>query len=180
MRQFSVPTTALVLVGFLGGCASTGGVPRPFPMPDARPDSSSGGTIPAPGNPSTGAALFDAHALIATALNLQGVPYRNGGSDPKGFDCSGFTQYVFAQHGIALYREAREQFRMGSRVKPADIEAGDLLFFNTVGPGASHVAIAVDDNEFVHAPSSRGRVRVESLSSRYWSRRFIGARRLTE
>jgi cell wall-associated NlpC family hydrolase len=119
------------------------------------------------------------NAIVVTALDLRGVPYRNGGADLDGFDCSGFTQYVFGRHGVALDRETRAQFRMGERVDPTDIEAGDLIFFSTVASGASHVAIAVGGDEFVHAPSSRGLVRVERLSSGYWSERFIGARRVT-
>ena len=106
------------------------------------------------------------------------MPYRNGGSDPSGFDCSGFTQYVFAQHGIALPRETREQFRIGEKIGLKDIRIGDLVFFQTVAKGPSHVGIVVDDDQFVHAPSSAGVVRIEHLSLPYWSRRFIAARRL--
>jgi cell wall-associated NlpC family hydrolase len=120
----------------------------------------------------------DLYSLVGTALDLRGTPYRNGGSDPSGFDCSGFTQYVFARYGVSLPREVREQFNVGSTVKPEDVEPGDLVFFSTTSPGASHVAIAVGGLEFVHAPSSAGVVRVERLSSSYWSRRFVGARRI--
>jgi cell wall-associated NlpC family hydrolase len=118
------------------------------------------------------------YGLITTALSLRGTPYRNGGSDPEGFDCSGFTQWVFAQHGILLPREVRDQFRTGDRVQPADLSPGDLLFFRTAAGGASHVAIAIGGDQFVHAPSSTGVVRVEPLSSSYWSQRFVGARRM--
>ena len=121
---------------------------------------------------------MDGYALVGTALGLRGIPYRNGGSDPSGFDCSGFTQYVFAQYGIALPREVREQFRVGTAVKPDDLAAGDIIFFTTTDPGPSHVAIAIGGDEFVHAPSSTGVVRVEHLSSSYWSPRYIGARRV--
>ena len=79
---------------------------------------------------------MDSYALTGTALALRGVPYRNGGSDPNGFDCSGFTQYVFEQHGVALPREVMEQYGKGEAVKPEDIAMGDLLFFTTVAPGA--------------------------------------------
>ena len=113
------------------------------------------------------------------ALTLQGAPYRNGGGDPTGFDCSGFTQYVFAHYGVPLPREVRDQFKEGKRVRTSDIAAGDLLFFSTTEPGASHVAIAIDRDEFVHAPSSAGVVRVERLSVSYWAARFVGARRVT-
>jgi len=117
-------------------------------------------------------------ALIDTALALRGIPYRNGGSDPDGFDCSGFTQYVFAQHGIVLPREVREQFQEGQSVDERDLAPGDLLFFQTTGRGATHVAIVTEGDAFVHAPSSTGVVRVEHLASPYWARRFIGARRI--
>jgi cell wall-associated NlpC family hydrolase len=97
-----------------------------------------------------------------------------------GFDCSGFTQYVFAQHGLALPREVGDQFRTGRSISPREIRAGDLLFFTTTDPGASHVGIALGEGGFVHAPSSTGVVRVEQLESPYWSRRFVGARRIEE
>ncbi len=94
----------------------------------------------------------DAYALVGTALDLRGVRYRNGGADPGGFDCSGFTQYVFARHGVKLPRSVRDQFDEGTSVRPEDVREGDLLFFSTDGPGASHVGIAVGGDSFVHAP----------------------------
>jgi cell wall-associated NlpC family hydrolase len=152
-----------VLTALTAACASTGSVPRPFP-------SSAGSAAPALNDrPGT---------IVGTALALRGVPYRNGGSDPGGFDCSGFTQYVFAQHGLALPRAVREQFRVGKSVKPQDLAPGDIVFFATTGTGPSHVAIAIGGDEFVHAPSSTGVVRVEHLSSSYWSPRYLGARRV--
>jgi len=165
-----------------GACASTGGVPKPFPMPGARtrtartplPPFSNG--PPPPGGRSV--AGLDAYALTGTALALRGSPYRNGGADPNGFDCSGFTQYVFGQYGVSLPRDVQSQLNAGNPVKPADTAAGDLLFFSTVAPGASHVAIALGGDEFIHAPSSAGVVRVEHLRSSYWSRRFVAARRV--
>ena len=120
----------------------------------------------------------DTYALVGTALELRGVRYRNGGADPGGFDCSGFTQYVFARHGVKLPRSVRDQFDKGTSVRPEDVREGDLLFFSIDGPGASHVAIAVGGDTFVHAPSSSGVVRVERLASRYWANRFVGARRI--
>jgi cell wall-associated NlpC family hydrolase len=111
-------------------------------------------------------------------MDLRGTPYRNGGSDPDGFDCSGFTQWVFSRNGIVLPRATRDQFEAGHSVAADRLEPGDLLFFTTVAPGPSHVAIAIGGDEFVHAPSSTGVVRVEHLSSSYWRRRFIGARRV--
>jgi len=106
------------------------------------------------------------------------VPYRNGGSDPSGFDCSGLVQWVFAQNGRALPREVREQILVGREVDTDEVRAGDLLFFDTSSRGASHVGIALDRETFVHAPSSNGVVRVERYTSSYWSRRYVGARRV--
>jgi cell wall-associated NlpC family hydrolase len=157
------------LTTLTGACASSGAVPHPFPMTAARP------APPAPPAPPALPPL----TLVDTALTLRGAPYRNGGADPNGFDCSGFTQYVFAQYGVPLPRAVRDQFKEGNPVGTSDIAAGDLLFFTTTEPGASHVAIAVDADEFVHAPSSTGIVRVERLSVAYWAQRFLGARRVT-
>lgn len=116
---------------------------------------------------------------MATALTFQGVPYRYGGATPaSGFDCSGFVQYVLGRHEITLPRTAAEQFRLGQRVNERDVESGDLVFFSTIAPGASHVGLALSADEFVHAPATSGVVRVERLRSSYWQQRFVGARRL--
>jgi cell wall-associated NlpC family hydrolase len=116
-----------------------------------------------------------------TALALRGTPYRNGGSEPaQGFDCSGLVQWVFAQHGTTLPRETRDQYAVGEKVDEDDIRPGDLVFFETVSQGPSHVGIALGGGEFVHAPSSRGVVRVESYTRvGYWVDRWVGARRIT-
>jgi cell wall-associated NlpC family hydrolase len=81
---------------------------------------------------------------------------------------------------VTLPRVAKDQYRTGRRVDPDQIIAGDLLFFTTVAPGASHVALAIGGDAFVHAPSERGQVRVERLGSSYWSKRFLGARRIVD
>jgi cell wall-associated NlpC family hydrolase len=168
---------ALALAAASAACASSGAVPRPFPMPGGDP---SPVVTPEGGAPASRSrtAPVDVYALTGTALALRGIPYRNGGTDPQGFDCSGFTQYVFGQHGVALPRDVREQYRVGKPVDPQDLEPGDMVFFSTTDPGPSHVAIALGGDEFVHAPSTSGVVRVEHLSSSYWSPRFLGARRL--
>jgi cell wall-associated NlpC family hydrolase len=170
MTRLGIALGTFALAVWSGACASTGAVPRPFPVPGgARP------AAPAAVSPEPRSA---ADALVASALKLRGTPYRNGGSDPSGFDCSGFTQYVFAEHGMALPREVRQQFQAGAPVDVRALAPGDLLFFSTVAPGPSHVGIAIGGDEFVHAPSSNGVVRVEHLGAAYWSRRFIGARRV--
>jgi len=176
-RQAALLAGTLVLAAWSAACASTGAVPRPFPMPGGAPDRTASPAA-APARPATGRAGVDSYALVGTALALRGAPYRNGGADPKGFDCSGFTQYVFNQYGVALPRAVREQFQLGKSVKPDDLAPGDLVFFATTERGPSHVAIAVGGDEFVHAPSSTGVVRVEHLGSSYWAPRFLGARRV--
>jgi cell wall-associated NlpC family hydrolase len=152
-------------------CASSGAVPRPFPTPGAAEPSSARSTE----RISTNA---DGYSISSTALSLRGTPYRNGGADPTGFDCSGLVKYVFEQHGVAMPRDTRRQFEVGDAVEPDNLAPGDLVFFTTVAPGASHVGIVVGGDQFVHAPNSNGVVRVEHLSSQYRSRRFIGAKRI--
>jgi cell wall-associated NlpC family hydrolase len=158
----------LCLVALTGGACATGARPRPFPTPEARTSAPDPGERPGVGP----------EGVIATALALRGIPYRNGGADASGFDCSGFTQYVYARHGVVLPRAVREQFRTGQDIDGDDLEAGDLLFFATEGRGATHVGIAIGGDQFVHAPSSTGVVRVERFTAGYWSRRFVGARRV--
>jgi cell wall-associated NlpC family hydrolase len=182
LRVLTMTRSAIIIaVSILAAaCASSGAKPQPFPTPDRAsagpsavpseaPSSSAVSEPPAPSSDAT---------LIDTALGLRGVPYRNGGTDPNGFDCSGFTQYVFARHGITLPRDTRDQFQIGEKVKLKDIRTGDLVFFHTVASGVSHVGIAVNDDEFVHAPSTAGVVRVEHIGSAYWSKRFVAARRI--
>ena len=171
-------TLGIVAAAVLSGaCAARGGVPRPFPGAALPP----GAVEPSPEPPLTAAPTPPTAAppaLVSTALHYQGVPYRNGGSDPSGFDCSGFVQYVFAKFGTALPREVRDQYQAGKSIDLDEVEAGDLLFFETVSRGASHVGMAVGGGQFVHAPSSRGVVRVERYDASYWARRFVGARRV--
>jgi cell wall-associated NlpC family hydrolase len=163
-------------------CATTGGTPRPFPSPapPVMAPVTPAAAVPAP--PPMAARAPRApdlgYGIAGTALNLRGTPYRNGGADPAGFDCSGLVKYVFAQNGIQVPRTVGDQFHAGSAVDAQRLEPGDLVFFTTVAPGASHVGIAIGGDEFVHAPSMSGEVRVERLSGPYWSTRFVGARRV--
>lgn len=158
----------LVAVTLTAACASSGAVPKPFPgSPEASPPEAA----PLP--------RADTAAIVKDALALRGVPYRNGGSDPKGFDCSGFVQYVFAKHGVKLPRGTRDQMEHGTEMRLAGIAPGDLIFFSTTATKEpSHVGVAIGGDEFVHAPSSRGVVRVEKFSAPYWSRRIVGVRRV--
>jgi cell wall-associated NlpC family hydrolase len=158
----------VLLMAVATACASSNGaVPAPFPTPG-----------PVASRPESPLEPMDRPAVVGTALSLRGAPYRNGGSDPSGFDCSGFVAYVFAQQGVYVPRTVSEQFSQGQAVDQDALAPGDLVFFSTVAPGASHVGIAVSRDEFVHAPSSSGVVRVESLNAPYWSSRFVGTRRI--
>lgn len=186
---------ATVIILLVTGCASSGGrvyTPRPFPVPGGGATVAAPAPVPAPVTSPAPSAPYapprpaagrtgsaDGYALSSTALSLRGAPYRNGGGDPKGFDCSGFVRYVYEQHGMAMPRAVKEQFRVGKTVARDRLEAGDLVFFSTVAPGASHVGIVIGGDQFIHAPSERGVVRVENLSTQYWASRYVGAKRIT-
>ena len=110
------------------------------------------------------------------ALNQVGSPYRYGGSNPDGFDCSGLVQYSYARAGVALPRTTMAQWNFAEPVDSDRMRAGDLLFFNIAGK-MSHVGLYLGDGRFVHAPSSGKVVTVESLRSDYYSRAFLRAGR---
>jgi cell wall-associated NlpC family hydrolase/LysM repeat protein len=116
--------------------------------------------------------------VIRTAYAYRGVRYRYSGASPGGFDCSGFTSYLYRRKGVALPHSAAEQFHQGRRVENSRLKPGDLVFFHTTSRGISHVGIYAGDGRFVHASSARGRVRVDSLNSGYYRSRFRGARRV--
>ena len=125
---------------------------------------------------SRGGSSSDGADLVSWALSLRGVPYVFGGSSKNGFDCSGFTQYVFKASGISLPRTSYSQFGVGSSVSKNQLQPGDLVFFTTYSKGASHVGIYVGGGNFVHA-SDNG-VRTTSLSESYYANRYLGARRV--
>ena len=119
----------------------------------------------------------DVTRLLNIAMRFGGVPYVWGGETPAGFDCSGFVQYVFRQIGINLPRTADVQYELGRKVLQSELQPGDLVFFETYEPGASHNGIYVGDGNFIGANSGTG-VAVASLASPYWRTRYLGARRL--
>jgi hypothetical protein len=124
---------------------------------------------------------FEVQEMLDTALSYLGVPYRFGGASPRtGFDCSGLVNHVFRQaFGLSLPRTAREIARNGAAVARGELLPGDLVFFNTRGFLNSHVGIYLGDSKFVHAPNSRGRVRIDDLDNTYYRTRFNGARRIS-
>jgi cell wall-associated NlpC family hydrolase len=127
---------------------------------------------------SRSASHLAARRIVQSAMSYVGVPYRYGGNTPRGFDCSGFTKFVYGQAGINLPRMADAQFMTGEPVKHPNLQTGDLVFFTTYAPGASHVGIYLDNGLFISATSSGG-IRVTSLhDTYYWGQRYIGARRV--
>jgi cell wall-associated NlpC family hydrolase len=169
----TVPVVLTLAAALSTGCAATGTIagPAAFPgapavFPDNRP------SRPDP----------MVHAVIQTALSFVGTPYRLGGDDPlSGFDCSGLVRYALGQHQVEVPRTVEEQFEVGRPVPRRDLQTGDLVFFSTIGPGATHVGMVIDGEDaasFVHAPATGGVVRVERLDATYWDARFVGARRL--
>lgn len=118
--------------------------------------------------------------LVGNALSFLGVPYRRGGhSAESGFDCSGFVKAMYEQTvGLILPRKAEQQAAATQRIDQADLQPGDLVFFNTMRRAFSHVGIYIGEGKFVHAPKPGAEVRVESMSVSYWTRRFDGARRV--
>ena len=126
----------------------------------------------ADGTPVTGADILE------EAEQYLGIRYVHGGETPKGFDCSGFTYYVFNQLGFTLPRSAEAQSRCGSPVD-GDLEPGDLVFFATNGSKTpSHVGIYAGDGQFLHAPNSRSTVSYGDLTKGYWMEKYVSARRL--
>jgi cell wall-associated NlpC family hydrolase len=122
-----------------------------------------------------------ASELVVNAMAFLGVPYKRGGTDASsGFDCSGFVRAIFEQTaGLVLPRKAAEQAAASQKIDRADLQPGDLVFFNTMRRAFSHVGIYVGEGKFIHAPKPGAEVRVESLSVAYWARRFDGARRVS-
>lgn len=127
--------------------------------------------------PSKSSASGTASAVINTAQQYMGVPYVWGGTTTAGFDCSGFTQYVLKQNGISIPRTAAEQYQSGVSILKSNLKVGDLVFFTTYKPGASHVGFYMGDDKFIHASSGAKEVTISSLSEPYYTQRYIGARR---
>jgi len=125
-------------------------------------------------------AFKSAQDLASSALDLIGIRYKWGGNTPQtGLDCSGLVRYVFQQvTGVTLPRTAKDMSRLGTEVAVADLQPGDLVFFNTRRFAFSHVGIYLGDNQFVHAPRRGREVEVATLDSSFWKRRFDGARRM--
>jgi cell wall-associated NlpC family hydrolase len=135
-------------------------------------------TTPVP-RPEAQTAEAQAPRAADAALAMVGRPYRFGGASPNaGFDCSGLVQYSFRQAGVGVPRSTDEQHGASRRIPIAQLQRGDLLFFNHEGKKNSHVGVYLGAGEFVHAPSSRKHVRTDMLNGPYWSKQLSEARRL--
>ncbi|MGY8904076.1 MAG: C40 family peptidase [Burkholderiales bacterium] len=121
-----------------------------------------------------------ASELVFTAMGFMGMPYKRGGSSAEtGFDCSGFVHAMYAQTlGLLLPRRAEQQAAATQTIDKAELQPGDLVFFNTLRRTFSHVGIYVGDGKFVHSPKPGAQVRVEDMGVGYWRNRFDGARRV--
>ena len=120
--------------------------------------------------------------LAIRAMSMIGIRYKFGGNTPEhGLDCSGLVRYVFKQAwGADLPRTSEEISRVGATVDKNDLRPGDLVFYNTLRRGFSHVGIYLGDNKFVHSPSAGSSIRIESMDLGYWKKRFNGARRISD
>jgi cell wall-associated NlpC family hydrolase len=116
--------------------------------------------------------------ITVFALGLIDTGYRFGGKNPEaGLDCSGMVSYVYRETtGMQLNGSAAEMAKRGREIDKLELRAGDLVFFNTLGRPFSHVGIYIGDGRFIHAPSSRGKVRIERMDNRYFAQRFEMAR----
>lgn len=128
-------------------------------------------------------ALTDrASELAMRAVGMLGIHYQRGGNTPEsGLDCSGLVRYVFKEAwGTILPRTSEEISQVGKQVENRDMQPGDLVFYNTLKRGFSHVGIYLGENKFIHSPSPGGHVRIESMDLVYWKQRFNGARRINQ
>lgn len=163
--------------------------PAPIPSADTAPPDLAGPVAPAapagpaspiepafhPVSPARTALLA---RVRASALGYLGTPYVWGGTTPSGVDCSGLVYLVYSPYVANLPRTSYDQWTAGAAVDRADLAAGDLVFFNTDGSGASHVGIYIGDGQFVHPAASTQRVVIDRLDAPYYVTRYLGARRI--
>jgi len=159
----------IVISSLISGCGTYGPTIPPAavrsPAPMAQP-------APAP-------RAERSEALLQALLHL-GVDYQYGGKSPaSGFDCSGLVAHIYKEAwGIRLPLHTKGQSQAGVPVSLMELQAGDLVFYDTLKRPYSHVGIYLGDGKFVHAPKTGAQVRIESIKSSYWAERFNGARRI--
>lgn len=162
MQKFTNPTLNWpILIGLgllylvLSGCAS-----QPKELLRSQP---------------TGSSAIARSVVVKTAQRMLGKPYRVGGHEPSGFDCSGLASYSYGNAGIAIPRSAAAQFLAANHTPNQHLQAGDLVFFTTEGRKISHVGVYIGDGLFVHAPGSGKYVRLDSIDDKYWRTRIRGS-----
>ena len=116
--------------------------------------------------------------IVSTAKKYIGTPYVYGGRSPSGFDCSGFTSYVYQENGVSIPRTSGEQSQYGSPVNKESLKAGDVVCFGCGSHSVNHVGIYIGDGQFIHSPSPGKSVTIEALNSAYYSKTYICARRM--
>jgi cell wall-associated NlpC family hydrolase len=162
---------AAILSMMLAACAAA-------PPKSSLPPESSAAAAPEPADAPIAQPQYSGSAvMVYNALSLLGQPYRFGGAAPGGFDCSGLVFYAAASAGIQLPRTAREQQSAGTPVSRGDLQAGDLVFMH-LAHKELHVGIAIDGERFIHAPSTGGYVRIDSLTAPPYAAGFTRARRI--
>ena len=107
-------------------------------------------------------------------MQYLGVPYVWGGASPSGFDCSGFSMYVYGKIGVSLPHHAASQYGMGTPVSKSELQPGDLVFFNGLG----HMGIYIGGGQFIHAPHTGDVVKISSLNDSWYSSTYVGAKRV--
>ncbi|MEK4027749.1 C40 family peptidase [Pseudobacillus sp. FSL P4-0506] len=137
--------------------------------------------IPALSHTEAQAATSIGASLVEYGKKFMGVPYVFGGTTPRGFDCSGFTQYVYKHSaGISIPRTTDQQYKIGTAVSKSELVPGDLVFFkNTYRAGISHVGIYAGNNMVLNATSSKG-IALVSLNDNYWGPKYAGSKRVVE
>lgn len=131
-----------------------------------------------PGQATARASNEVASMAIVYAKQMLGKPYMYAGNTPAGFDCSGLVKYSYGRAGISLPRDTQAQRRISVLVSMRSLREGDLLFFDQEGKKKSHVGMYLGNGRFIHAPSSGGKVRTDSLSADFWKKHLVEARRV--
>ncbi len=153
--------------------------PKDFPTPYM-----TAGTVPDDGEDETQTESTEQplrYRLASAGLDFLGVRYRWNGNSPRtGFDCSGMVKSLFEKFNIILPRSSREQYKVGEKIDKDKLEVGDLVFFSSRGPTPTHVGVYLGDNLFLHAARKARKVLISNLSGAWYSKRFLGARRLSD
>lgn len=125
-----------------------------------------------------GMPTINLESMLKYAESYLGTPYVWGGTSPSGFDCSGFTQYVYAHSGVSILRTSEQQFAEGVSVSYPNLSLGDLVFFSTYAPGATHVGIYIGNGLMIDAQDYG--VSIDNISNSYWGPKYLGARQIVK